>query len=153
MNPNYSYLHICFPWYYQHVLKYSYHRDQKNLEDITLHSIGNSDLRHELLNLYDVITEQNYFLNNNNIRHPKRWPCNGHSFLQHIVQNFHTTCRAYTSFSINTQTQIHKLLPICWWHPSDLWLITYRHTHFTWWLQFYTSKPKIHRRSRTKQSP
>jgi len=37
------------------------------LEDIISHNLTDPQMKYELLNWYDVITKQNYFLNNNNI--------------------------------------------------------------------------------------
>jgi len=47
---------------------------RKIIEDFTLNNMVDPDIRHELLSWFDTITNQNYFLHNNNT---EGRPCNG----------------------------------------------------------------------------
>ena len=116
-----------------------------------MHSLGISDLRHKLLNLYDVITEQNYFLNNNNVVIQKDGLSMGapsssilsEIFIQHI-EHTHLPRLTHKHKFINYFRYVDILL-ICDASRTDIHTI----------LDDFSSihkKPTIHRRSRTKQS-
>ena len=125
---------------------------RKFLEDIAMHSLGISDLRHKLLNLYDVITEQNYFLNNNNVIIQKdslTMAAPSSSILSEIfikhIEHTHLPRLTHKHKFINYFRYVDDILLICDASHTDIHTI----------LDDFSSihkKPTIHRRSRTKQS-
>jgi len=73
-----------------------------------------------------------------------RQPYNGRPIFRTNCRDLPTTHRTHTLSPPNTQTQNHKLLPICGWHFTNIRLHPYQHTDDPWGLQFIAEAEKDH---------